>query len=328
MPADLERRKVLVMGSDEARRPLREVFADELLEEWEAQEVDSFAQARFVLQHERFDALLVDESVFLTDDVTGLAWLSAQQRAPVLLLASANAELATAALERGVNQWLLRGLALSHPPLLSAALHQIVQLSDLRRRALLIGEALHDCRKQVSRLVGLLWDASPIDARTRWATQRHMMERLEEEVARSDRHGTPLAVILGEVEPSPDSEPGPDAQALTTWTAERICRAKRRQDVAGQYGPHGFMLLLGHTSEAGAVTFCRRLQNLLQHGPAPENGLRGRMRAHFGVAEYSETSNTGQALLSRAEERLEQARIGSAALALSKVWLTAPRSVN
>lgn len=315
MPSDFERRRVLVIGSDESRRPLRELFAYELLEDWEAHEVDSFAQARFVLQHERSDVLLVDESVFVTDDAAGQAWLAAQQRAPALLLASANAELATAALERGANSWLPRGLALRHPPLLSAALQQLVQLGDLRRRALLTGEALRDCRRQVTRLVGLLWDASPTDSKTRWANQRHMLERLEEEVARSERHRTPLAVVLGEVEAA-EQEQRPDAQTLTTWTAECLCRAKRRQDVAGQYGPHGFMLLLGHTSEAGAVMCCRRLQHVLQHGPAPESGLRGPLRAHFGVAEYSETSNTGQALLTRAEERLEQARLGKAALAL------------
>jgi diguanylate cyclase (GGDEF)-like protein len=316
MSANLERRRVLVVGSDEARRPLRELFAHELLDEWEAQEVDSFAQARFVLQHERSDALLVDESVFVTDEAKGLTWLASQQHAPALLLASANADLAAAGLERGANQWLPRGLALGHPRLLSAALLQIVQLGDLRRRARLTGEALGDCRKQVSRLVGLLWDASPTDARTRWANQRHMMERLEEEVARSDRYGTPLTVVLGEVEVASDTAQARDAQALATWTAECISRAKRRQDVAGQYGPHGFMLVLGHTSEAGAVMCCRRLQNVLQHDPATEIGLRGPMRAHFGVAGYSETATTGQALLTRAEERLEQARMGNAALAM------------
>jgi PleD family two-component response regulator len=46
----------------------------------------------------------------------------------------------------------------------------------------------------------MLWQASPTAGRTRWFSQRHMMERLEEEVARADRHGTPLSVILGETE--------------------------------------------------------------------------------------------------------------------------------
>jgi diguanylate cyclase (GGDEF)-like protein len=143
-----------------------------------------------------------------------------------------------------------------------------------------------------------------------------MMERLDEEVARCDRHGTPLAVVLGEVEAESANEQAQAAQTLATWTAERICRAKRRHDVAGQYGPHGFMLLLGHTSEAGAVTCCRRLQSVLQQAPVPENRSRGPIRTHFGVAGYSELTNTGQALLSRAEERLEQARMENALLAL------------
>jgi GGDEF domain-containing protein len=312
MTADFERRRVLVVGTDEARRPLMELFAYELFNEWEALEADSFQLARFVLQHECCDVLLVDEALYQNDDSAGLAWLGAQQHAPVLFLADVGAQLAAEALEHGANQWLPRGLALSHPPLLASALHQMVQLSDLRRRARLTGEALRDSRRQVSRLVGLLWEASPVDARTRWFTQRHMMQRLEEEVARSERHGTPLSVVLGEV----DAESA-ERQSLASWTAERISRAKRRHDVAGQYGPHGFMLLLSHTSEAGAVMCCRRMQTVLQHPPLPSPGVQKPIQTYFGIAAYSESISTPQGLLGRAEERLENARVGGAALAMA-----------
>ena len=44
-------------------------------------------------------------------------------------------------------------------------------------------------------------------------------------------------------------------------------RSKRRCDVAGQYGPQGFMLLLPQTPPEGAVHFCRRLQGLLDDVP-------------------------------------------------------------
>ncbi|HZT80145.1 MAG TPA: diguanylate cyclase, partial [Gemmataceae bacterium] len=182
---------------------------------------------------------------------------------------------------------------------------------DVRRRARLAGEALHECRRQVSRLVGLLWEASPVDGRARWFTQRHMLERLHEEVSRAERHGTLLSVVLGEVE-TERGAPGRDAPQLAAWTAEQITRAKRRADVAGQYGAHGFLLLLGHTSEAGAATCCERLRECLQESPPPA-GLRGPLRVHFGIAGYSPEVATSQGLLGRAEERLELARAGAAA---------------
>src|SRR5207249_255194 len=137
----------------------------------------SLMHGRFVLQHQPCDVLVVDEH-FHYGDEPALTWLAAQHRAPVLLLSDAGVECATLALEQGANHWLSRRLALRHPPLLAAALRQCVELGDLRRRARLAGEALYDCRRQVNRLVGMLWEASPADSRTRWLPQRHMLERL------------------------------------------------------------------------------------------------------------------------------------------------------
>jgi diguanylate cyclase (GGDEF)-like protein len=125
-----------------------------------------------------------------------------------------------------------------------------------------------------------------------------MLQRLEEEVARARRHGGPLAVVLGEVQPGEDVE--------AALAAERVGRAKRRSDVAGRYGLHGFMVLLPRGTEAEALGCCRRLRALLERpaegGPAPP------LRSWFGVAEFSPAAATAQALLSRAEERLEKAR--------------------
>ncbi|HZT82356.1 MAG TPA: hypothetical protein VFA26_19160, partial [Gemmataceae bacterium] len=87
MAADFDRRRVLLVAADAERRPLRELFAYELFEEWDAAEADSFQQARFVLQHDNCDVLLVDEGLYRREDNAGLAWLAAQQRAPVVFLA-------------------------------------------------------------------------------------------------------------------------------------------------------------------------------------------------------------------------------------------------
>jgi diguanylate cyclase (GGDEF)-like protein len=315
MTVDCERRRVLLIGTNEARKELLNVLAGGLFQDWEVVQASNFLHARFIVQHQPCDVLLVDER-FLYGDEPVFGWLAAQPRTPILLLSDAGAEQATLALEQGANVWLPRKTALGHPPLLAAALQQLVQLGDLRRRARRTGEALYDSRRQVNRLVGMLWDAAPADLRTRWFPQRHMMERLEEEVARAERHGTPLAVILGELEADGLDEAVCGAQGLIAWSADRIGRTKRRQDVAGQYGPNGFMLLLGHTSESGAIACCRRLESILQHAPLPDGGLRGPVRAHFGVADFSERANTSKQLLSQAEERLEKARAAGAVFAM------------
>ena len=78
-----------------------------------------------------------------------------------------------------------------------------------------------------------------------WYNQRHMLERLDQEAARARRQGGDFTVVLAEVQGARREQLSPaETDHLATWTAARVTQAKRRSDVAGQYGPHGFMLLL------------------------------------------------------------------------------------
>jgi GGDEF domain-containing protein len=114
-------------------------------------------------------------------------------------------------------------------------------------------------------------------------------------------------VVLGELHPEEGSRPAlHGSPELATWTVEQVTEGKRRCDVAGQYGPSGFMLLLPNTSGEGAAHCCRRIQVRLEQ-PAPGNGLPA-LQAVFGVVSLSPEVTTVKGLLSRAEERLEWAK--------------------
>jgi PleD family two-component response regulator len=267
-------------------------------------EAEHFDRARFFLQHEVPDVALVDESLFSNSPDTDLAWLASRRDTPVVFLANHCDDRVAAALEGGVRQWVPREAVLASPRLLRAVLEQAAEWGSLHSRLRTAGEALHDCRRQVGRIVNLLWETAPHDPHTRWFTQRHMLARLEEEFARSTRHGTGFSVVLGEVRLRVDSPVRMAEPRLPPWTLERINRAKRRSDVAGRYGPHGFMLLLMNTDEEGAVRCCRRIQDLLDEA-APEVGLP--MVAAFGIADRNEERASVKSLLRRAEERLETA---------------------
>src|SRR5262249_14821593 len=155
-----------------------------------------------------------------------------------------------------------------HPQLLAAALQQTSRWGELHRRVRLATDRLQECRGQVSRLVAMLWESAPLEANARWFTQRHMMERLHEEIDRSARHGIPFSVVLGEVRVRTDSPlKSVERVHMAALAAEGIGRVKRRCDVVGQYGPEGFMVLLANTSEEGAVAFCRRLEQELAEEP-------------------------------------------------------------
>jgi GGDEF domain-containing protein len=295
LTSTLERRRVLLAAEASARGPTAAALAT-LGPGWEAVEADGFEKARFRLQMERCDVLLLDASLHRPGDSGGVAGLSAARPEPVVFLADDRAAVTLDAVRRGADYWMPRALACSCPPLLGALLHQALELAELRRR---LGAAEADVRagrQHVERLLGLLWDAAPTDGRGPWFTQRHMMERLQEELARSRRRGGPLSVALGEV-----TGAGADASGLSGWAAQQILRAKRRCDVAGQYGPNGFMLLLPRSTDREAVGCCRRLQLVLEGGP-PAHAV------YFGVASFSPAAATAQTLLRRAEERLERAK--------------------
>jgi GGDEF domain-containing protein len=308
MPTDLERRRVLVAARAADEETLSPLFASSALAGWEPVEADSFHRARFTLQHTACDVLLIDEGLYGAEGPEGLAWVARQKEAPMVFLAGGGAEVCALAYERGASICVPRRAALDHPPLLAAALKRAAQEGERVRSHRRTRESLHQSRRQMDRLVGLLWRSVPIDPQTQWCSQRHVLERLQEEVARSGRHGTSLTVAVGEVQAGAE-EPAADAGQ---WVAERLNRVKRRCDVVGQYGLQGFLLLMVQTLPDGAVACCRRLQRALEQPALPPVGPRGPVRACFGVAGYSAEAATPQALLRAAEEHLEAAKAAAA----------------
>jgi hypothetical protein len=296
MSAVREPRRVLVVAGRSPELPLEQLFTAAPLAGWEAIPAEDFAAARFVLQHNLCDALLVDEPAYRQDGPAALDWLSERHRLPAVVLAPPKEE-AEAAREKEPRVWLPRGESAPEAAALAAALDQAARLGDLQRERRRLGEALRQSRRQVDRLVRLLWQTLPLDASRHWLGQRHTLERLREEADRAKRYGSPLTVALGEVE---TREGGSDAP-LPDWAAERVARGKRSCDVAGQYGPHGFLLLLVNTPAEGGAACCRRLQRVLEDPPGPA-------RAYFGLAAVSHEAPTPPTLLRRAEDALEAAK--------------------
>ncbi len=305
-------RRVLLAAEPGERAAFRELFQTEPLRHWDVVEADSLERARFVLQLDPCDVLLLDGGLYRGGGRDDFAWLDGQRQAPVLFLADGEPETLAAALRQGAHYWLPRNVARRHASVLALMLGQAAAFGDGQRRGRETSAALEDTRRQVSRLVNLLWEAVPGEGRARWFTQRHMLERLEEEVTRAQRYGGPLAVVLGEIEgPSSDRAAEEDAATEAAWTAEQVSRVKRRSDVAGQYGLQGFMMLLPQTNEAGAVGCCRRLRPLLER-PDQAAGPFGRRHVSFGIACFGPDTASVQSLLRRAEERLERIKLGTA----------------
>jgi hypothetical protein len=292
---------VLLTAAPEARAGWRALFAHEALADWEVIDASSLEQAHFVLQHGHSDVWLVDHGVCRGDDGDRPPWLTCRHHTPVLLVADLAPALASGILEWGCDQWLARDLA-RQPELLAVALRQTLRSGEVRQQLRRTGDDLRECRQRITRLADMLWESVPGDSRNAWQTQRRLL-RLQEEIDRSERHRTPLALVLGEVD-GPRAASRPE-DARGSWAVGLFGQNKRRCDVVGQHGPNGFMVLLIQTPAEGAAVFCQRLRQVLRDRAADPGGPGAYFRLSFGVAGHVPDANATQ-LLGRAEWGLEQ----------------------
>lgn len=296
--------RVLIAAAKDSMACLRHVFTHDPLDHWDVVEADSFSQARFCLQHNACDVLLVHHGLYDSEGPQGLAWLAWQRHTPVVFVAADNAEHFRRAYELGIHFCVPHGLMVAQPALLLAAMEQAIQAGELRHRLRHTRERLSECQRHVDRLVSMMWRSSQRQADLPWLSQRSMLERLHEELGRVERHKVPLTVAIGELQPAEDAE---GAWELPDWAAQLIARGKRRCDVAGQYGPHGFMLLLVQTPIKGGINACRRLRNVLEHPPEETPPPRS-LRAYFGISSTAVNQADPAALLRAAEQNLVAAR--------------------
>jgi GGDEF domain-containing protein len=299
-----EKRRVLLAAHKENRASLKSIFQRRHLEEWEVVEADSFTQARFVLQFDPCEVLLIHQDLFDAEGGQGLSWLVWNRNLPVVFLSATGGAASTRAYELGASLCLPMEEALAHPMLLAQVLDRALHWHQIETGLQTTREKLNESRRHVDRLVNVIWRISPTNGDSSWFTQRHMMERLQEELARAERHQVPLTVALGELNIHQTEADGP----LPRWAVEAIIRGKRRCDVAGEYGPYGFLLLMVHTQKEGGVTCIRRLQKVIEHPLQESPGPHAPPRAFFGVTTTTDNRRTPATLLRAAEEGLEAAR--------------------
>jgi GGDEF domain-containing protein len=292
--------RAILLADTPASGVLRDTVLRCLPAGWDVERADRFERALFLLSFDCWDILVVDESFCGPADHEGLSWLADRAKAPVVYLADIPPEIPANAFAHTSYQWLPRSPVLGRPALLSVALRQAARWRELSEQGRETDRTHGRDHRQVTRLLNMLWEVVPSGSYPGWFSQRSMLERLHEEIAHAERHGNPLAVLIAEARVGRGEGP-----ASLAWVAERLVPAKRRGEVVGQYGPHGFMLLL-HATAAGAAGCCRRLRGILEQSPPPVAELGGPLLFSFGEAVYA-AGDTPRSLLCRAERNLARA---------------------
>jgi GGDEF domain-containing protein len=292
------RRRAIVVARPNARAELVSLAQEA---GWAVSEAEGFGHAHFLLSTISVDGAVIWDDVAGPGFLDGLVWLAERLKAPPVLVARRADDAVLAAMRLGVL-WVPPDALRSSTMLLGTMLEQAEELGRRFRAAGETQTALRESETRVERLLSMLWDSAPIDG-TRWCTQRHLLERLDEEVERCRRGGAPVTVVLGELATPPDL-PADEADRLAGWMAGAVASGKRRCDVAGQYGRRGILMVLPQTTGEQAAGACRRLSRVLAHVPHAQPGV----HACFALAEAAGKAASLPALLRSVEERLERAR--------------------
>jgi diguanylate cyclase (GGDEF)-like protein len=113
------------------------------------------------------------------------------------------------------------------------------------------------------------------DPLTGIANHPAIADRCESEVEQARRSGSPLGVVLIEIDQLPSLRTR-QGQALVDealqHTAGHLAERIRRSDSVGRYGPHAFLLLLPNTPTPGARHVLRALRESMLDAPAQGSG--------------------------------------------------------
>jgi len=166
------------------------------------------------------------------------------------------------------------------------------------------------------RLVDRLVDEARVDPLTGLLNRRGLEERMQAEIARAAREGTPLGAVVfdldhfKEVNDTHGHELG---DRVLVWLGALLKEQARGVDVAARVGGEEFVVLLPRADQDAAATFAERVRRAVATvGPDDGRGRMGladsvRLTVSAGVASGVDPID-GQALLAAADQALYAAK--------------------
>ncbi|NKF23801.1 ligand-binding sensor domain-containing diguanylate cyclase [Solimonas marina] len=207
------------------------------------------------------------------------------------------------------QRWWFRALAvLLVVALLAVIVRQRTAYLRRRQRQLerQIAERTADLQAAHDRLVQL----ATTDPLTGCANRRHFVERANELIALSRRHGTPLSMAIIDLDGFKhlnDTYGHPAGDTTLTQVGRTILKRLRGTDAAGRIGGEEFAVLMPHTDQGGAARLTEALRIAVADLSVDSGGARLCTTASIGIA----TLRAGESfdeLYARADAALYEAK--------------------
>jgi diguanylate cyclase (GGDEF)-like protein len=145
------------------------------------------------------------------------------------------------------------------------------------------------------------------DGLTKLYLRRTLMERLEEELARSRRETLPLAVVLLDIDHFKkvnDSHGHPAGDQVLRIMASVMKQNVRDVDLCGRYGGEEFAVALPATSVAGAMKVAERIREAVEAQAFTLGGQPAKLTVSLGVSCFPENGQTLEVLIKAADQAL------------------------
>lgn len=151
-----------------------------------------------------------------------------------------------------------------------------------------------------------------IDALTDIHNKRYLLEFLDRELARSNRYGRPLALVMLDIDrfKAINDELGHLGGDFTLRElAARIKGSVRKEELFARYGGEEFAVVLPETTTEGAVTFAERIRKVVESQPFHYEDKTFQVTISVGVTcTIGEDTLTPRDLIRMADEKLYQAK--------------------
>ncbi len=153
------------------------------------------------------------------------------------------------------------------------------------------------------------------DPLTGLLNRRYLLERLKDELARSERHVHPMSLLMLDLDGFKvcnDTHGHPFGDKILKDIAETLLKTVRSIDIMARYGGDEFVAILPETRESVALDIAERLRMCVLRGATQtlEKAVLEpcALTASIGIACYPEHGNTAELLLENVDKALYRAK--------------------
>lgn len=166
---------------------------------------------------------------------------------------------------------------------------------------------LEERSRELERVNHRLRDLATTDGLTGLRNHRHFRERLALEVARADRYGPPITVLMLDVDffkEYNDEYGHPAGDDVLRLLAKVLQDNVRDTDLVARYGGEEFSIILGNTDRFAAQVMAERIRESMERFAWPKRPI----TVSIGGASYSKNCRTADSLLLAADGALYAAK--------------------